>query len=517
MFKSIKKLFGFTPKEKSDYKNTKDNYQISNLGNINKIKNPTRLDPTNADNIIISKLKEPDLYSDHKPEEYWEIYNKGVSHYKRKWYEKSKIEFIKLLEFQNPHEALYTYLLRTFRKTTSRNIEKNKLAEAYEDYISFFKICDEFITNTDRKKFNKLVEKLKDKYPDSDYINVKLQEPKIQPDFELRTYNNYQVSLIKEQKNDAKPSFKDIGWNYQGVINRKQIYVKRVYDQDTSEYDKTLFVIRNPDSNATESVELNHKIIDFDSSQKVNKFIFLTEDLKLFLFSMNEGIANSIDLSHLTNNKNYVRSINISDSGEYILYTIEDTVYLLNAELKQIGSWTTPIEEGWELRNDEHDRADNPEIQDALRCLDLDIIDKPQNENIKKAYKKRLLECHPDLNPNDPLAKEKTRGVIKAYETLTGEDARLVFQEEPNSEYYFKLIDEYKMDIPEVGSINISFGYVGSGKDWIYASYVSENAERIYLGCYSGKVYCITKGGTVKKIYNCNETVKKKYTIVMKL
>lgn len=39
-------------------------------------------------------------------------------------------------------------------------------------------------------------------------------------------------------------------------------------------------------------------------------------------------------------------------------------------------------------------------------------------DEIKRAYRKRAKECHPDLHPNDPTAKERMQQVNEAYDRL---------------------------------------------------------------------------------------------------
>ncbi|MDE7226419.1 MAG: DnaJ domain-containing protein, partial [Ruminococcus sp.] len=43
---------------------------------------------------------------------------------------------------------------------------------------------------------------------------------------------------------------------------------------------------------------------------------------------------------------------------------------------------------------------------------------------IKKAYKKKAREYHPDLNPDDPSCVEKMQEVNEAYETLSDPQKR---------------------------------------------------------------------------------------------
>ncbi len=47
-------------------------------------------------------------------------------------------------------------------------------------------------------------------------------------------------------------------------------------------------------------------------------------------------------------------------------------------------------------------------------------LDKEATENdIKKAYRKLAMTCHPDKNPDDPQAKEKFQAISEAYSILS--------------------------------------------------------------------------------------------------
>ena len=53
----------------------------------------------------------------------------------------------------------------------------------------------------------------------------------------------------------------------------------------------------------------------------------------------------------------------------------------------------------------------------------LKITPEATKQEIKKAFRLRSLETHPDKNPDDPLAASKFLQVTKAHQALTDEDA----------------------------------------------------------------------------------------------
>lgn len=50
-------------------------------------------------------------------------------------------------------------------------------------------------------------------------------------------------------------------------------------------------------------------------------------------------------------------------------------------------------------------------------------------EEIKKAYRKRALECHPDRHPNDPKAEANFKKVSEAYEVLSDDNKRQMYDQ----------------------------------------------------------------------------------------
>ncbi|KAM3961505.1 dnaJ homolog member 15 [Aphomia sociella] len=67
----------------------------------------------------------------------------------------------------------------------------------------------------------------------------------------------------------------------------------------------------------------------------------------------------------------------------------------------------------------------NIEDVDLYAILDLQIT--ASESEIKKAYRKKALQCHPDKNPNDPKAAETFHELSRALEILTDVSARAAY------------------------------------------------------------------------------------------
>lgn len=459
------------------------------------------LNLSNVVSIDLLELDKPD-FEQIIPNEYWNLFNEGVSLYKRKDYIKAKKTFLKILEFPNQHQSFRSYLLRTYRKIIKEYVDNENYSNAYNTFNEFFEVCVNDFTNTDRKKFNKIVRKLLEIYPKSNFQEIELKN---EPNIEITNFNNDYITLKDELgfKKDNDPRIK--GWNILTFLEFYTLYV-------SSDHKSSFYNIRDYNGNLRASFEGNHSIYRFNASRNSDKFIASSENLILYLYSINDGFIKNYDMKSCSQDKYHLRCIDISPEGNFLLFTNVDEAYLMNADLKIISSWKMPfkefsIEEGWEIRRS-NDSVDYSEINKNLSILGL--AENPSRPEIKNAFKNLVLKYHPDQNPN-PAASEKIKQIIEAYEYLTGEEATKALKESGIDEfYYYKVMSRSEYTVPGSGlSFKVEVGLSkGQEEDWIYSTYLGVNAEEIYFGCYSGKIYCLSIDGNVNTVYDCHDVVR---------
>lgn len=248
----------------------------------------------------------------------------------------------------------------------------------------------------------------------------------------------------------------------------------------------------------------------FKSTNDSNLFVVCTYDKSISLY-VDFNLFNEIDLSNIVDDKNHIRNVDISHDGKLLLYTYVDKAFLLDNQFRVIDSWQTVQKEGWEKRENKTSFGNSNDDHNRYFSI-LGLIGNESKLEIKKAFKKQLLSMHPDINKDDPNAKEKTQDIIQAYEWLMKESAENAFNNNEDSYYYCQLINRVKIDIEGTGGfITIEMEMIGPGEDWIYATHFGQTSGLIYLGCYSGKIYSVNKSGRVLKLYRCDAIVEAIY------
>jgi len=237
--------------------------------------------------------------------------------------------------------------------------------------------------------------------------------------------------------------------------------------------------------NWIDKLTLNHLVFRIKRSAVSHYSVSVSFDLKMYLYSENLDCLASHDISEGMSNRWQLRCVDLSADGHQIYYTKEGTLFSFDHDLKLLNSWKIPPKP-----KPEHVRetAISGAIGEALLLFELPR--NPNNEAIKTAYRKCLLKVHPDVNSQDPLATEKTREAIAAFELLTSQKYR-----DENLRYHNDIQNNF---------VGFQFPAFDDG---ISAIQTERRNGGLYVGCYSGKIYFLPTNGKFINIFDCQAPI----------
>lgn len=228
--------------------------------------------------------------------------------------------------------------------------------------------------------------------------------------------------------------------------------------------------------------EIDHLVFRIKRSSISKHFVALSFNLKLHLYFPDSEIIAVRDISKNVGTRYEIQCVDLSENGNNIFYSRSNSIQRLDRNLQTTADWKIPNQ------INRQEKAASPERQKALSILGL--AKSSSIDDIKSAFRECILKVHPDINPGDPFASEKTRTVIEAYEILT----RGV-EYQPKEDY--KQIFEF---------VQIDLGFEG---DFVLATQVKIGTDILYVGCYSGRVYELHPNKKCTLIYDCHAPVRK--------
>lgn len=421
----------------------------------------------------------------------WDQYNSitlnALRYYNTKRYLLAKEEWLKILNWYHRDQRYYTNLLRSYRKLIEESIKKKKFNEAYEHLKELFKNCPDH-TNTDIKTYNNVVFQL-----NKSNLNQTLEiKPLIaaEPNYFIDAPSvEMLIETSKPKEVKISPIFGTSILELKSLSDFLPNTLPHLYfDENKISFTNCLSIPSIPNNTYR-----------FQESQNLSSFLSSSKELKIHLYNWDLELLGSFDASKFAEGHTHLRRIELTSDLSLFLFTVIDKAYLLDSKLNLIKAWSVPNKEGFEKRKSGGSSTENSQVKECLELLELDN-NKPSQEEIKIAFRKSILKWHPDKNPDNPEAEERTILLIQAYEYLTGEDAQRAFDDISKESYYW--VDLSKTTRIEANGFSFEINFtIGSGEDWIYGSGMSENGGRIYLGCYSGKIYQINQNGIAEKIY----------------
>lgn len=413
---------------------------------------------------------------------YWDIYNKALDRYKSGKFEEAKEGFLKLTEYDSPSPSAHIMLMRTYRKIIGRLIEVGDYEKALSTLDNYFQNCPNQVTDTDRKKYNQVIDTLSKSDPKLKAKKLNISKRNTRPAYSFE--NLIADSIVHERTGDSIPAGQAPRGIYFQIDHYSDTcwYIKNHYKDSQLREGSASIQITTDYGNWMKAQNLNHLIYRFRRANASDWFVALSFSLNLYLYNNKFECIAVRDISENIANRYQIRCVDLTSDGEKIYYSIDDKVLKLERTLHVINTWHTPTARTRET-------ASSPEVVHALSVLGL--VGNPSNEEIKIAYRKQLFSVHPDTNPNDPEANEKTIDVVTAYELLTSSNFR----------------EENQRFDKEVQKGFISFRFPAF-RDSVTAFRVSQNNNDLLVGCYSGKAYILCDISSNEIIYDCKSPIR---------
>lgn len=468
------------------------------------------LDPAEAAMIRLAPSFKPQQQEVRKwPDGFWDRFDTASSHYNRGHYQKAKEAYMAARSLLSDYAALDAALLRTYRKLYKAAIDKKRWDEAYRELCELFRILPADVSDTDRRQFNKMVEVLKKTDPDFSGQPLPLQKQtdtkREKPATKAESASGMGIAIQRDDTWERPKGERPLRWQERHVTPKGFVAVHRVYDEQAGGYGSCRIQTYSPEGEIVSAKDLAQSFYRLKICPAGEHVIGYSDDLQMSLWTLNgDKLAERSIGREAEDNKYHVRCIDLSEDARQCLFTSTTRAYLLDQRLRTLHAWIMPAPEGYRVERGGQD-AETEEIERALATLEL--TGQPTQEETKTQFRRLALRYHPDRNPGDPAAQERMKEIIAAYRMVSEGDVLAALEGLGDRESYCKILHETESEIPGTGlSMKFTISMSGPG-DWIYASHMAPHAERIYLGCYSGMIYCVDPGGNVLKVYSTDAPI----------
>jgi curved DNA-binding protein CbpA len=472
---------------------------------------PRTLDPGDAESFRLPpSFKLDPEQAKRWPDGFWDHLNRAASFYKRGKYLQAKSEYLTAHYMLSTYESLNTSLLRTFRKLYKASLKDEEWEQAYRELSELFETLPSSITDTDRRQYNKVVEQLRSMDAGFTGRPVLLEKDKygesVMPLPEVESAHGVDIAVETDELWSRPKGLKHVRLQENLTTHEGFVAISHTYDRQARGYVSSRIWTYSSDGEAVSERDINEGFYRIKISETCDRLIGYSDDLRLSLWTMaGKRLAERDIAREAEGSKYHIRCVDVSEGASHALFTSSTRAYLLDQSLNTVRIWIMPPPEGYEVRRKGMAMPDS-RIQSAVSTLEL--TGNPSQVEIKSQFRRLALLHHPDRNPDDPIAEDRMKAIIKAYHILSDEDILEALEDIEGGEYYYRVIHEAEIEMPGMGvTLGFTMSVSGPG-DWIYASHMTPRAKRIYLGCYSGAVYCMDLSGDVLSIYSTDEPIR---------
>jgi hypothetical protein len=245
-----------------------------------------------------------------------------------------------------------------------------------------------------------------------------------------------------------------------------------------------------------------HDIFRHNSLLNGKAFIVSTKGRMVYIYDKSFTCSGVFDASAYSEDKYDLKCVGISPDLNYVLITSLSDAYLFDRNFTLLWKFMAPYidppdEEGWQRVERSQEKL--PQLSRELEILGISSPNSTPDE-VKAAFRRLALRYHPDKNPSDSDAHQRFIQIRKAYEALSGEDARNAFIGLPEEEYWEKTVAKYPLEVGGIG-LTMKVLRVWEERGYIHGVGFSSDSKFFYLGCHPGKIYKMDLEGNVVAVY----------------
>jgi hypothetical protein len=402
---------------------------------------------------------------------YWDLYNKIDLAYQKGCYDEAMELFPQLIKAGTLHETALTVYLRTFRKLRDYFAEREDWLQALTLSRRMLDLKYLATTALDQKKHLGYGREFRSSggTAESSLLDVEsIKDSKTQKSKDDLELSN---QAWKIQPLDSAPPIRPQRWRYWAMLKIGTLAIDPGMrkSRDAGEIPARACFIPNRET-PTKEYALPWTAYRFKSDPLCEVFTVVSMEQEAAIFTHDGRLIASHTLRRYTDDKGHLRCAAGALDGR-LLFTYRTRAVLLDSSSRILWQVETAPPEG-QTRIIE---AAAPRQTDAFRLLG--ISDDASPDEIKAAYRHLAAKYHPDRNP-DPSATERMKYINQAYEEATGLSSETAWEDDVHYEKVLHL----------EGALTVVMSTPG---DWIYSSAFDAAASRIYLGCYSGRIYVL--------------------------
>ena len=400
-------------------------------------------------------------------------------------------------------------IAKAYRKLIMQRMKAGQLASAARHGAEMLEMVPGQTTDTDRRRFNRILQQMDKEGKKHDYVPVEVASPSSEPLFTV-SGSGWAVACEKRLAGDERPdpafavtSVDDLGtWlldrsgSSSGEPNVRSV-LRRLDRLGRVAGDRPLL----HDAYRTGAGWAGSSIAILDSGGTLHVY-----DAALDLVTENHlrddprvvDHFRTIDTNYWGDFKSQVRAVDVAPGGDRYIFTLADEAWCCSMSGRAIWGVSMPLNEGWERVVGRTGLGGvEREVGEALRLLGLTLPVSPAD--IKRRYRTLAMERHPDRNPGDPRADDEMKRLNRAFQVLTGIDPETLGFEESDVTYFARSAPDHVVEF-EGGRLEFTVTG-GIPQDWVYAASFAAGGEA-YVATYSGKVILLSQEGQPLVVYD---------------